>query len=138
MPVPGSERTLRRLVAKLAELQAEDADAILAELESDQRRTVERLLADYQTPPTRPDTTATVAAGIEIDDLSPWLAARLGGPAASAGASGMTLKTLTTLREAATAMLKSGEARPAPREMAPVSLSLLDRLRGASFGRFFE
>ncbi|WP_157215381.1 hypothetical protein [Flavisphingomonas formosensis] len=42
-----SDRSLRRLVIRLARLRADDRTAVLDELEPDQRATVERLLGGY-------------------------------------------------------------------------------------------
>jgi len=128
MPPRQSERTLRRLIADLAERPRADVRAVLADLAPEQRARAEKLLADFRgtaTPPTR----AEPAASIDTEGLSPWLAARLrtatGDPAAVDFA--MTPMAMESLRQAAA---QTGNPRrpPASKPSGGVGLALFDRM----------
>lgn len=109
---PAPERALRRALARLAELGPDDAEAVLAELDPEQRRRAQALLGEARRGQIAPEDARWRQAGI-----SPWLLDRMAGrgrpiaPAAQA-----------TLREAAAAAVRSG--LPVPAE----SQSLLGRL----------
>ena len=69
MPVP--ERELRRMIVRIAALAPDDRDAVLADLDADQRKTVERLLDEFAGKP------AAVPAPFDLARFSPWMVRRL-------------------------------------------------------------
>lgn len=152
MPLPPSDRALRRLVAEVAGAAPEDLQAILDELEPAQRERVLQLLRGYAGAPDAGAMTAGSATLRRVvDGASPWLAARLeaaGAPARTAprrpGGPGspplttavvdfaMTPHALEALRRAATALPQLSDAPSSPEHRD--GLSLIGRLRklGAS------
>jgi hypothetical protein len=103
MSVQLPDRALRRLVAELSVRDESDVQAILAELEPDQRRRVENLLALCrgdepigERPKAEPPSVST--------RFSPWLALRLAGDASGQPRFQMTDHARRTLREAADAL----------------------------------
>lgn len=76
MPPPAPDHALRRIVADLAVLHADDVAAVLSELDPAERRTVEGLLRDYAAyfdPAQKPED----RIGYDASQLSPWLVQRL-------------------------------------------------------------
>ena len=122
MPIPGSERALRRLVSRLAQASDEDIQAILAGLEERQRETVEGLLKSYQgatqataTAPSPPPLARDVTLG-----LSPWLANRVvGGPSTEDG-------VVFQMTPAAAAALRKAAEVTAPADPTPLSSPVAD------------
>ncbi len=82
MPLPPSDRALRRAVAQLAAAASEDIEAVLQELDPRQRETVLGLLGELVggagAAPDDGDDAAAVARRI---GLSPWLVTRVCGEA---------------------------------------------------------
>jgi hypothetical protein len=131
MPVP--DRGLRRLVAKLARELPEDIEAVLAAMPPPQRRRLRSLLAEHAgvAPPSKPQGAdgAREAVAIEVEGLSPWLAARV--RAASAGSGGGRCRgTSFSIAPAAREALRAEGAALAP-ERPPVQprRPLLKRFR---------
>ncbi len=82
MPRLNPDKSLRRLVADLAMLHADDIAAILSDLSAAERRSVEDLLrehADLFVPPPVP-VAAPAEEKLDTKRLSPWLAERLAAP----------------------------------------------------------
>jgi len=78
MPLPASERQLRRVVAELAGATPEDIQAVLSGLEESQRERVEALLAVFNEETGAPPSPAAPEAdATTLARLSPWLRARL-------------------------------------------------------------
>ncbi len=162
-PVPPreSDRALRRLVAELATVSAEDVEDILSQLKEPDAREVRTLLASYlaadgDSPgPVSPEPGPPLP--IRIDGLSPWLSARLGSasdsttPRRRSGARpsldpygrdaglafSMTPVALDALRSCAAALQL--ELGPAPAATPPPpqgALAWLERLRRGMTGTF--
>lgn len=107
MPSPVDERALRRLVVNLAALHADDAAAVLSELEAQERKAVERLLEEFSGFGFA-GASAPVAS-FESRRFSPWLADRLQGRG-----------DMTELARGALAAC-AGELYPAPLAAAPAA-----------------
>lgn len=121
MPHPAPDHALRRIVADLAVLHADDVAAVLGELDAAQRQTVEGLLRDYaayfdpaqtQKPEDR--------IGYDASQLSPWLVQRLqteGQPDFE-----MTAQARQALHDCAVRLYPAPATRPKSRgRMASVS-----------------
>ena len=139
MRPPEAERTLRRLVARLAAADVEDVDLVLDGLEPAQRDEVRDLLAQYgaksvdfaPVPPPQPvpEPPPQIATGPTFVGFSPWVTSRL--TAEEAVRVRMTPAALAALRRAALSM-----GDPAPETSfatavgAPAPVNLFER-----FGR---
>ena len=78
MPLPNSDRALRRMAADLAALHADDAAAILGELTAAERAKIEVLLSEYTDgPQLAPPPPPAPVKECDIAQLSPWLAERV-------------------------------------------------------------
>ena len=111
MNASASDRALRRLVARLAELRDDDRQAVIENLSPDQAREIARLIGDYRGGEGAPGQPATAGRWAGLG-LSPVLAQRLDGDSSDlripgagrviseAGAS-LTPLTLSTLRRLA-------------------------------------
>mgnify|MGYP001599810824 CR=1 FL=1 len=71
MPLPGSDRALRRMAADLASMHEEDAAAILSELNAGEREAIESLLREFDG---EPEAAPPPAQECDYMQLSPWLA----------------------------------------------------------------
>jgi hypothetical protein len=129
MRSPADERTLRRLVTRLAAAAPDDVGLILDALDPAQRDTVEGLLAAYGQPAF--ETAAPRAADppapppppdlSHLQGLSPWLAERVaaaapGAPRGEGRAFRMTPAALAALAASAHALPPES---PEPLEMPP-------------------
>lgn len=99
-----SERTLRKMVAELAEMPAQAREAVLSQLGDAQRERVHALLDEYRGPDPSPRTPALSIARHELPSgLSPWLVELLGSDDAAGRSddASLTSDTLDALRECA-------------------------------------
>lgn len=100
MSVEGSSRALRMVVAELAELADDDAQAIVAELDPASRQRLTTLLDAYrkgEAPLHVPQASASRL------DLSPWLIDRLSGQSRPDRLGSMTLHAAQALKRIAAA-----------------------------------
>lgn len=78
------DRALRKLVAELAQAEADDVAAILQELDGASQRKVKALLLDYAGGPAEaPESRPLDRPVPRLEGFSPWLADRLSGRAAA-------------------------------------------------------
>ncbi|HWA90276.1 MAG TPA: hypothetical protein VG889_09595 [Rhizomicrobium sp.] len=99
-----AERDLRRMVVDLAALVPEDREAVLGELDAPQRRTVERLLAEFSGGGFAEEVAAEAVPGCDSAKLSPWLADRM------SERSTMTAHAREALRKSAMALFPKTDA----------------------------
>jgi hypothetical protein len=109
MPPRDPGISLRRMIADLAALHADDLDAVLDELGSEERSTVVALMQEYAA---QFDASPSVLEPVQIltHDISwlpPWLARRAGGDVVSDFA--MTAQARHMLRECAVRLYPAGE-----------------------------
>lgn len=144
MSLRPADRALRKLVAELAALHADDVEAILAELSDGQRARVKALLAEYRGAGLQPSAATAAAQGPDaIEGLSHWLAARiraaagdgdgLASPQFGMPAFAMTDAGRAALLAAAAKARAAHPAAPTVRKPAEASTSLsgfLSLLRG--------
>lgn len=129
MPNPQADRPLRAMVARLKLLTPADFDAVMEDMDEDQRARVIRLLADLEGA----DEASVLAAEFSIvafdpvilpPDLSPWLIARINGK----GDGGEETADQFDMTSFAHASLRNTAASLVPQPVKrPQSTSLLGR-----------
>ena len=115
MRLPSSERSLRRLVAQLAAAAPDDIEAVLAELDDDQRARIHELLKSYEGQGASPASPRPSTTTLSTEGLSGWLALRV-RDLGSASHGGLTAAAAQALREVAgAASFKRDAPSSAPR-----------------------
>jgi len=104
--MPAPDRELRRMIVRLAALAPDDCSAVLADLDADQRNTVERLLGEFAGAPAAP------TAPFDLARFSPWIVRRL---LTDRFDGDMTVHARETLRDCAHGLFPANEALPANR-----------------------
>jgi len=108
--MPAPDRELRRLIVRLAGLGPKDLSAVLADLDPEQRKSVEHLLGELAGKPAPP------SAPFDLARFSPWMVRRL---LTDRFEGDMTVHAREILRECAQALFPMNEANPPNRRRRP-------------------
>ncbi len=144
-----SDRALRRLVAQFAKLRPSDTEAVLSELSSENRLTVEAMLKGYRGAASPPAASTPKVEPreqvLDLRGLSPWLSEKLRlssqtGPAdlPFADKGSVTATALAALRTSAAEMLKLGLATAPTPSVEPKPGSPLQRITGVFLPGWFS